>query len=174
MKTQRSIAAELGCSYGLLEMHMSANKGANQLRLAWEKGRAKAEQEQIEAWRATKPTDKNPAAWIFGMKAQFAWKDSPDMGTGAAPRITYLLPGSMTEAEYVAKFGEIDSRPAHMRGGPPGGAPDMKDVTPGADGKLPTLGSAVAALPAPGIEAPVPTEETASPEARAAARLMSP
>lgn len=165
VKTQRTIASELGKTLKVFEAALAANKGENPLRLAWEAGHAKAEQKQIDACVELKPDGKAMIAWIFYMKAVFGWKDKPEQATNEGAKISFILPGHMSEVDYYRKLGiegPIDTRPAHMRGaGAPGasGGPDMKDVTPGADGKLPVLG-AQAALPAPLPTSPQPIPVT--------------
>lgn len=146
MKSQATIAANLGKPLRTLEAAMAIEKGDNPLRLAFEGGRAACEQAHIDACQLLKPNNpKEMVAWIFYMKAQFGWRDKPDVGGGDAPRITFVLPGSLPMADYYLKLGitaPIDTRPLDKRGAP-GSAPDMKDVTPGADGKLPVLSTAI-------------------------------
>lgn len=137
VKTQRTIAAWLGKTIHQFEDACNANKGENKLRLAYENGRARAEQKHIDAGNALRPNNpKEMVAWIFFMKAQFNWRDKPEQSTSDVPKITFVLPGPMSEAEYFKKLGidgPIDTRPENQRG--PLGS--MKDVTPGADGKMP-------------------------------------
>jgi hypothetical protein len=155
LQTQRTIAANLGKILKTFEMAMSANKGDNALRLAWESGHAEAEQIQLDEWKKCKPSDKNPVAWIFGMKNNFDWQDKRTVDINNSERITLVLPGSYAPTEegeraYMAAIGQeaiIDSRPLDKRG-PVGG---MKDVSPessgvGADGKLAVLGVAKQAV----------------------------
>lgn len=136
-KSQRTIAAWLGKSLRGFEEALARDKGENTLRLAYESGCAQVEQRMIDMCMALKPTDpKLVVAWIFFMKAQFAWRDKPEHAVNDAPKISFILPGPMSEEEYFKKLGiagPIDTRPTGERG-----APDMRDVTPGGDGKLPT------------------------------------
>lgn len=147
MKTQRWMASRLGKSARAMEDAFAKDKGDNPLRLAFEEGRAEAEQEKIDTWNELDPRDpKQVVGAIFFMKAQFNWRDRPDNATSDAPKIQFVLPGPMSEEEYYKKLGitgPVDTRPEVDRTRVLGGVAvgDMKDVTPGADGKMPTLGA---------------------------------
>lgn len=147
MKTQRWIAVKLGKPLRTLEEAMHKDKGENPVRLAYERGRADAEQRHIDNCEALDPTDsKHVVAWIFYMKAQHGWKDRPDHANSDAPAITFVLPGPMSQEDYYKSLGikePIDTRPKEDRTRQLGGVAvgDMKDVTPGADGKLPVMGA---------------------------------
>jgi hypothetical protein len=138
MKTQKTIAAWLGKTHRALEEALGTNKGENKLRLAYENGRARAEQKHIDVGNSLSPKNaKEVIGWIYFTKAQFGWRDKPENSSTDAPKITFVLPGPMTEAEYLKKLGldaPIDTRPENQRGLLGG----MKDVTPDATGKMPT------------------------------------
>jgi hypothetical protein len=138
-KTQRTIAAWLEKTLRGFEFQLAADKGDNPLRLAYEDGCAECEQEQIDRGMELDPRNpKEVVGWIYFTKAQFGWRDKPENAPADGPKIQFILPGSLSEAEYFKKLGitgPIDTRPAHERNNDALGG--MKDVTPGADGKLP-------------------------------------
>lgn len=141
MLTQRSIATRLNKSLRAFEEAMAKNKGDNPMRVAYETGRAVAEQAHIDMCQTLDPRNpKHMVAWIFYMKAQFGWKDRPELATNEAPKIQFTLPAPHKSVEdYMNSIGqkaEIDTRPEHMRNAD---KKSMKDVTPDSSGKLPTL-----------------------------------
>lgn len=147
MKTQRWIAAKLGKPVRTFEEALNKEKGENALRLAYERGRAEAEQRHIDNCESLDPKDsKQVVAWIFYMKAQYGWKDKPENSESDGPKITFVLPGPQSEEDYYKSLGisePIDTRPVQDRTRQLGGVAvgDMKDVTPGADGLLPVMGA---------------------------------
>lgn len=143
MQTQRTIAARLNKPLRTFEAAMAHNKGDNPMRLAFESGRAVAEQRKIDVCELLDPRNpKHMVAWIFYMKSNFGWKDRPEQATADAPKIQFVLPAPhKTVEDYMTSIGQkevIDTRPENMRNTD---SKTMKDVTPDTSGKLPTLGA---------------------------------
>ena len=106
-RTQATIAAYLGVSMKLFEKQINEQKGENPLRRAWEYGRATHEQvvADIVLMKGLGNGKDAGACIIFYAKAQFGWRDKPDVAPGSGPAINIVLPGSMPEVDYLKKLG---------------------------------------------------------------------
>lgn len=131
-RTQKTIAAAFGLTLSMIDKQFRGNAGDNPLRLAWEFGNARDEQDYIDVARyhVLDSGDKKPDTLMFMWltKNRHGWKDKQEDNTAKGPAIQINLPGPMKADEYYKMLGldgPVDGRLKNVTPATPAlGAPE--------------------------------------------------